>query len=435
VNFLSDLEKEVQFTICSFCGKKQETTLQEESDQGVEIFFNGLKEQVNICTTCARRCVDIATQHMEELMPEECAGVEHRDVRPSSIRAFLDEYVIQQDYAKEVLAVAIYNHYKLLGYKERECPDVELDKSNIILVGPTGCGKTFLVKTIARMLDVPFAMADSSSLTAAGYVGEDVENAVRLLLQNADWDIERAQRGIIYFDEVDKIGRKSENPSITRDVGGEGVQQALLKIVEGSVVEVSPKGQRKHPNGETMKVDTSNILFIAGGSFEGIEDLIKKRMAKKDGASAFGFGSKLVNNKESYNEIILNAEADDLRQFGMIPEFVGRFPVICPLQELTEEALCSILTEPKNALVKQYQELLKIDNIQLEFEPEAIKAIAQKAITRKTGARGLRGIMEDILQKPMYSLPDESTLRRLIITKECVTEGMPPIVEDLEKAG
>ncbi|PTY92979.1 ATP-dependent Clp protease ATP-binding subunit ClpX [Heyndrickxia sporothermodurans] len=403
-------------TVCSFC--KQEPDL----DAG-RILIQGL-DGAFICTECIEECQKVANQYKAK--PKKNNAISG-DVKPSKILEYLNQYVINQDYAKTVLSVAIYNHYKFLDYKQQDNPAVEMDKSNILLVGPTGSGKTYLIKTIAKMLDVPFAMADATNLTQAGYVGEDPENVVRLLVENANGDIEKAQRGIIYIDEIDKLSRKGENPSITRDVGGEGVQQALLKIIEGSTVEVAPKGSRKHPLAETIKVDTSNILFIVGGSFEGIDKIIEKR--QKTNKSGMGFGATVESKTEkSINDYILDVKAEDLKKFGMLPEFIGRLPVIAPLQELSEEALMQILTEPKNALVKQYQELMRVDGVELEFTPQALTEIAKLAQKRKTGARSLRSIIEEVLLPHMFSVPDEE-IEKLIITKETVVDKKEPIKE------
>lgn len=404
---------------CSFCGK-----VVDESENGVLI--KGITDEAYICDECVQQSYNVFSQYNKK---SEMKLVTKAPSTPSQMKKALDEYVIGQEYAKTVLSVAVYNHYQMLDYKNQENPKVEIDKSNICLVGPTGSGKTYLLKTIAKMLDVPFAMADATSLTQSGYVGDDPENVVRALLDAADGDPELAQTGIIYIDEIDKLSRKSENLSITRDVGGEGVQQALLKIIEGSVVEVAPKGQRKHPSQSTVKIDTSNILFIVGGSFEGIEKIIEKRVNKKIGAG-MGFGAVIESKKEKeFNDSILQIKSEDLKRFGLLPELIGRLPVICPLQELDVVALTSILTEPKNALIKQYQEILGLNGLELDFTEEAIDAIAELAIERKTGARSLRSIMEEILLSHMYSLPDEHDVSKVTITKETVLYGEPPVKE------
>jgi ATP-dependent Clp protease ATP-binding subunit ClpX len=410
---MAENKKESQM-ICSFCNQEPDLDAGRILIQGLDGSF--------ICTECIEECQKVANQYKAKPKKDQALT---GNIKPSKILEYLNNYVINQDYAKTVLSVAIYNHYKFLEYKQQENPAVELEKTNILMVGPTGSGKTYLLKTIAKMLDVPFAMADATNLTQAGYVGEDPENVVRLLVENADGDIDKAQKGIIYIDEIDKLSRKGENPSITRDVGGEGVQQALLKIIEGSVVEVAPKGQRKHPLQETMKIDTSNILFIVGGSFEGIEKIIAKR--QKVNKTGIGFGATVESKVERpINDYILDIKAEDLKKFGMLPEFIGRLPVIAPLEELSEEALMKILTEPKNALVKQYQELMRVDGVELEFTPDALTEIAKLAKERKTGARSLRSIIEEVLLPHMFSIPDEE-IETLIITKETVLEKKEPI--------
>ncbi len=406
---MTDKSKSKDALKCSFCGKSQKQVIKLIAGPGVYI-----------CDECIDLCVEIVEEEKIEQTSESL--IVEQVPKPDEIYKFLEDYVIGQDLAKKALSVAVYNHYKRIDNPKNDADDTEIQKSNVLLLGPTGSGKTLLAQTLARLLNVPFSIADATTLTEAGYVGEDVENILLSLIQAADFDIQRAEKGIIYIDEIDKITRKSDNPSITRDVSGEGVQQALLKILEGSTAQVPPQGGRKHPQQEYLQIDTTNILFIVGGAFDGLEEIIVNRL----GESSVGFNAKVKNSVTNDIDVFTKVEPQDFMKYGLIPEFVGRLPIVTSVDELDMEALIEVLTKPKNALTKQFQKVLKLDNVELSFTAGALEAIAELAMDRKTGARGLRSILEDTLLDIMYEIPSRDDIKKIIINKETVTDKLPP---------